>query len=267
MVICRYPSMRIAYLLMYEFIPWNSTRLRLGFDWISMDDGWQRCNCSVRQDHGRACKRAMAGVLSSKVHQTCYWYVDLVLLNPFDHFCLQHVFWVKVCAAFTRKIAWRETPCFATCAADWVQDLDPSLPKCDGNLCFGGHCSWHDNQGQPMVRKDRFPDMCLCSIFASSFYTFDDCHLYPLNSTRSSCISLPFRTTMMFVKAWVQTNHLQKVVNCPNVSVWLILDQLRKKLVDYGHSRQLKVGTYLNTCICSLLTVWFYDDMVGTYDF
>lgn len=83
----------------------------LGFDWISMDDGWQRCNCSVRQD------------------------------------------------------------------------LDPSLPKCDGNLCFGGHCSWHDNQGQPMVRKDRFPDM--------------------------------------------------------------------NKLVDYGHSRQLKVGTYLNTCICN----------------
>lgn len=83
----------------------------LGFNWISMDDGWQRCNCSVRQD------------------------------------------------------------------------LDPSLPKCDGNLCFGGHCSWHDAQGQPVVRKDRFPDM--------------------------------------------------------------------KKLVSYGHARQLKVGTYLNNCICN----------------
>ena len=64
-------------------IPWNSTRLRLGFDWISMDDGWQRCNCSVRQDHGRACKRAMAGVWSSKVHQTCYWYVDLFVTLSF----------------------------------------------------------------------------------------------------------------------------------------------------------------------------------------
>ena len=26
------------------------SKLRLGFNWISMDDGWQRCNCSVRQD-------------------------------------------------------------------------------------------------------------------------------------------------------------------------------------------------------------------------
>lgn len=59
----------------------------LGFDWISMDDGWQHCNCSVRQD------------------------------------------------------------------------LDPTLPRCDGNLCFGGHCSWHDGRGMPIVRKDRFPDM------------------------------------------------------------------------------------------------------------
>lgn len=47
MVICRYPSMHVAYLLMHEIIPWKYTRLRLGFDWISMDDGWQRCNCSV----------------------------------------------------------------------------------------------------------------------------------------------------------------------------------------------------------------------------
>ncbi|CAK9045411.1 Alpha-galactosidase (Alpha-D-galactoside galactohydrolase) (Melibiase) [Durusdinium trenchii] len=84
---------------------------QLGFDWISMDDGWQRCNCSVRQD------------------------------------------------------------------------LDPTLPTCDGNLCFGGHCSWHDASGRPRVRPDRFPDM--------------------------------------------------------------------KKLVDYGHARQLKVGTYLNNCICN----------------
>ncbi|CAJ1420135.1 unnamed protein product [Effrenium voratum] len=83
----------------------------LGFDWISMDDGWQRCNCSVRQD------------------------------------------------------------------------LDPKLPKCDGNLCFGGHCSWHDAAGVPVVRKDRFPNM--------------------------------------------------------------------KELVDYGHAHELKVGTYLNTCICN----------------
>lgn len=83
----------------------------LGFDWISMDDGWQQCNCSVRQD------------------------------------------------------------------------LDPSLPKCDGDLCFGGHCSWHDKDGNPLVRKSRFPDM--------------------------------------------------------------------KALVDFGHSLGLKVGTYLNTCICN----------------
>ena len=50
-----------------------------------------------------------------------------------------------------------------------AKDLDPSLPKCDGNLCFGGHCSWHDAQGQPVVRKDRFPDMCLPEIWESTF--------------------------------------------------------------------------------------------------
>ena len=50
-----------------------------------------------------------------------------------------------------------------------AKDLDPSLPKCDGNLCFGGHCSWHDAQGQPVVRKDRFPDMCLPEIWEFTF--------------------------------------------------------------------------------------------------
>jgi len=94
----------------------------LGFDWISMDDGWQRCNCSVRQD------------------------------------------------------------------------IDPSLPQCDGNLCFGGHCSWHDKSGMPVVRKDRFPDM--------------------------------------------------------------------KALVDFGHSLGLKVGTYLNTCICNEHGPTHYDQDV-----
>ena len=59
----------------------------LGFDWISMDDGWQQCNCSTRQDE------------------------------------------------------------------------DPSLPKCP-NLCFpSDSCTFHDAQGAPMVRKDRFQDM------------------------------------------------------------------------------------------------------------
>lgn len=81
----------------------------LGFDWISMDDGWQQCNCSTRQDE------------------------------------------------------------------------DPDLPKCP-NLCFDGFCTWHDKNGVPLVRESRFPDM--------------------------------------------------------------------KSLVDYGHSLGLKVGTYLNNCIC-----------------
>ncbi|CAE7211879.1 unnamed protein product [Symbiodinium pilosum] len=69
------------------------------------------------------------------------------------------------------------------CNCSVRQDLDPTLPKCDGDLCFGGHCSWHDSRGMPIVRKDRFPDM--------------------------------------------------------------------KALVDFGHSRGLKVGTYLNNCICN----------------
>lgn len=81
----------------------------LGFDYVSMDDGWQRCNCSTRQD------------------------------------------------------------------------VDPSLPQCP-NLCFGGQCTFHGQDGLPLVRKDRFPDM--------------------------------------------------------------------KTLVEYGHSLGLKVGTYLNNCIC-----------------
>ncbi len=71
---------------------WNhSTRLRLGFDWISMDDGWQRCNCSVRQDHGRACTRAEFQS-SPDMLLICWSIFDLDLLNPFDHFWLPHVF-------------------------------------------------------------------------------------------------------------------------------------------------------------------------------
>lgn len=83
----------------------------LGFGWVSMDDGWQQCNCSVRQDE------------------------------------------------------------------------DPALPKCTVDECFGGKCTWHDAAGAPRVNAHRFPDM--------------------------------------------------------------------KALVDYGHSLGLKVGGYLNTCICT----------------
>jgi hypothetical protein len=79
----------------------------LGFDYISMDDGWQQCNCSTRQD------------------------------------------------------------------------VDPTLPMCDKNAM-----SWHDPiTGTPMVNKHRFPEGM-------------------------------------------------------------------KAMVDYGHSLGLKVGTYLNNCIC-----------------
>merc|ERR1719384_2608156 len=54
----------------------------LGFNYVSMDDGWQKCNCSTRQD------------------------------------------------------------------------VDPTLPQCP-NLCFGGHCTWHDDSGRPLVRESR----------------------------------------------------------------------------------------------------------------
>lgn len=81
----------------------------LGFDYISMDDGWQECNCSERQN------------------------------------------------------------------------IDPRKPPCP-DLCFHGQCTFHDKNGVPKIRKDRFPDM--------------------------------------------------------------------KALVRYGHSLGLKVGGYLNTCIC-----------------
>ncbi|CAK0910658.1 unnamed protein product [Prorocentrum cordatum] len=84
----------------------------LGFDWISMDDGWQQCNCSF--------------------------------------------------------------PGFPS---------DPSLPKCPN--CKEGGCSWHSSDaegGRPLVDSHKFPDM--------------------------------------------------------------------KGLVDYGHSLGLKVGSYLNNCIC-----------------
>ena len=68
------------------------------------------------------------------------------------------------------------------CNCSTRQDEDPSLPKCP-NLCFpSDSCTFHDAQGTPVVRKDRFQDM--------------------------------------------------------------------KALVDKGHSLGLKVGTYLNNCIC-----------------
>ena len=84
----------------------------LGFSWISMDDGWQQCNCSTHQD------------------------------------------------------------------------IDPTLPTCSIGDCRGGKCSWHEpGSGNPIVNAHRFP-------------------------------------------------------------------QGMKSLVDYGHSLGLKVGTYLNNCIC-----------------
>ena len=83
----------------------------LGFDYVSMDDGWQQCNCSTRQA------------------------------------------------------------------------IDPALPNCSISMCVGGECSWHDSSGAPQVNAHRFPEGM-------------------------------------------------------------------KKLVDYGHSLGLKVGSYLNNCIC-----------------
>lgn len=85
----------------------GTTLASLGFDWISMDDGWQRCNCSQN-------------------------------------------------------------------------GADPALPTCPN--CKQGGCKWHDAAGKPVVDVRKFPDM--------------------------------------------------------------------KKMVDYGHSLGLKVGSYLNNCIC-----------------
>ena len=73
------------------------------------------------------------------------------------------------------------------------QDLDPTLPTCDGNLCFGGHCSWHDASGRPRVRPDRFPDMLLGIAFwtgccrACRVYT---CRQLTFKSSQSSPKSL-----------------------------------------------------------------------------
>ena len=84
----------------------------LGFNYVSMDDGWQQCNCSTHQD------------------------------------------------------------------------MDPTLPTCSIGDCRGGRCSWHaKSDGSPQVNPHRFPNGM-------------------------------------------------------------------KALVDYGHSLGLKVGTYLNNCIC-----------------
>jgi len=84
----------------------------LGYSWISMDDGWQGCNCSTRQA------------------------------------------------------------------------IDPTLPLCSIAACRSGHCSWHNKSThEPRVNKRRFPNGM-------------------------------------------------------------------KALVDYGHGLGLKVGTYLNNCIC-----------------
>eukprot|EP00039_Didymoeca_costata_P027722 m.19038 g.19038 ORF g.19038 m.19038 type:complete len:663 (-) comp6470_c0_seq1:97-2085(-) len=88
-----------------------TTLASLGFDYISMDDGWQKCNCS--------------------------------------------------------------TP----------GSVDPKLPQCPN--CRTGACSWHTSDadgGKPVVNLEKFPDM--------------------------------------------------------------------KGLVDYGHSLGLKVGGYLNNCVC-----------------
>lgn len=90
----------------------STTLASLGYDYISMDDGWQQCNCSTHQD------------------------------------------------------------------------IDPTLPSCSIGDCRGGRCSWHAKpSGTPMVNKHRFPSGM-------------------------------------------------------------------KSLVDYGHSLGLKVGSYLNNCIC-----------------
>lgn len=90
----------------------STTLASLGYDYISMDDGWQQCNCSTHQD------------------------------------------------------------------------IDPTLPACSIGDCRGGRCSWHEKpSGTPMVNKHRFPSGM-------------------------------------------------------------------KSLVDYGHSLGLKVGSYLNNCIC-----------------
>lgn len=94
----------------------------LGYNWVSMDDGWQGCNCSTHQ------------------------MVDL------------------------------------------------SLPKCSIGDCRSGKCSWHDPiTGMPKVKGD--------------------------DATK------PESNTNRF----------------PNGM---------KSLVDYGHSLGLKVGSYLNNCIC-----------------
>lgn len=90
----------------------STTLASLGYNYISMDDGWQQCNCST------------------------------------------------------------------------TQDIDPTLQPCSIGDCRGGRCSWHEKpSGTPMVNKHRFPSGM-------------------------------------------------------------------KSLVDYGHSLGLKVGSYLNNCIC-----------------
>eukprot|EP00039_Didymoeca_costata_P012683 m.183776 g.183776 ORF g.183776 m.183776 type:complete len:595 (+) comp15549_c0_seq4:133-1917(+) len=70
---------------------------------------------------------------------------------------------------------------YQQCNCSTHQDIDPTLPNCSIGDCRNGKCSWH-KQGVPQVNLHRFPDM--------------------------------------------------------------------KGLVDYGHSLGLKVGTYLNNCIC-----------------
>lgn len=95
----------------------KATLASLGYDYVSMDDGWQQCNCSTRQA------------------------------------------------------------------------IDPALPNCSIAMCRGGQCSWHDAAGRPQVNAHRFPDGM-------------------------------------------------------------------KKLVDYGHSLGLKVGSYLNNCICMYVGRW-----------
>lgn len=253
-------------------IPWNSTRLRLGFDWISMDDGWQRCNCSVRQDHGRVCKRAMAGVLSSKVHQTCYWYVDLfVTLSfwilsiifasntssewkfaqhspdqlPFSHHALQLVLlieyrtWIQACPSVMAICALGGTAPGTTIKAN------PWCGKIASQTCAFVRSLHHHST--PLMTAT-------CNLS-----TAQDLFACPCLSEQPWCLWKRGCEPIICKRLWIVP-----MSQCD--SVWLILDQLRKKLVDYGHSRQLKVGTYLNTCICSLLTVWFYENMFGAYD-
>ena len=142
-----------------------------------MDDGWQHCNCSVRQDflRGISQQRGLRVMLRSK-HEisrvrskvphmwgtiSCYNWLTASVWRTWIQHCRHAMATFALVDTARGTIAGRLHPAshgtakdFATHAAQKVLGSATPIHTCTA-------------RGMPTVRKDRFPDMHLSSIVSS----------------------------------------------------------------------------------------------------